>query len=77
MTIYDFNAYDRDNVDANVQRSLGEGGRFVGMREYLRKDGSKITVEVSTSVVPWGGRAVLCSVSRDVTERKKLEHKLS
>jgi diguanylate cyclase (GGDEF)-like protein/PAS domain S-box-containing protein len=76
MTIYDFNAHHKDNVDANVRRSLRERGRFVGERNYHRKDGSRITVEISTSVIPYDGKPALCTVSRDITERKRFEEAL-
>jgi PAS domain S-box-containing protein len=76
MTIYDFNAHQKDDVDKNVWRSLGEKGRFVGERTYRRKDGSSITVEISTSVIPYDGKTALCTVSRDITERKRAEARL-
>ncbi len=76
MTIYDFNAHHKADVDANVRRSLGQRGRFVGERNYHRKDGSTITVEISTSVIPYDGETALCTVSRDITERKRFEEVL-
>jgi diguanylate cyclase (GGDEF)-like protein/PAS domain S-box-containing protein len=71
--IYDFIAHDKENIDANIHRSLKEKRRHIGERRYRRKDGSVILVDTSASVISYGGRTALCAVSRDVTERKEAE----
>lgn len=40
------------------------------------KDGKKIPVEVSSSLVSYTGRTVILSIARDITERKQAEEKL-
>lgn len=75
MTIYDFIAHDRDEIDINVERDLREKRRFAE-RKYRRKDGSLVDVEASMTLIPYGGREVLCTVARDVSERKRLEEQL-
>ncbi len=72
LTLYDIVVNDRESIDRNVRRIV-EGRRFVGERQYRRKDGSLIDVEVSASVISYAGRQVVCIVAHDVTERKRAE----
>ena len=69
MKIYDVIAHDRESIDSNIRRILDEGSRFLGERQYRRKDGSLVPVEATASVISYGGRKVICDVIRDVTER--------
>ena len=43
---------------------------------FLAKDGSKVPVEVSTFHVDFGDRQIVCSFSRDITERMRAEERL-
>ncbi len=43
---------------------------------YLTRDGSRIPVEVTTTLVSFDDRVILCSLSRDITERRQTEHQL-
>ncbi len=45
-------------------------------QSYRRKDGSLVDVELSAGVITYGGRQVVCSVARDITERKRFESEL-
>ncbi len=76
MHIYEFVAHERDNVDAVFQNVLNEGRSFIGERRYRRKNGSVVHVETSATVTSYGDRRVLCTVVRDITERKDLERRL-
>src|SRR5918997_3202335 len=69
MKIYDVIAHDREGIERNIQRILDEGSRFVGERRYRCKDGSLVDVEVTASLISYGGRKVICTVIRDVSER--------
>ncbi|MDP9477609.1 MAG: PAS domain S-box protein [Actinomycetota bacterium] len=73
VTLYDLVPQDSEGVDRNVERALEQGYLLVGERGYRRKDGSGIDVEVSGSVISYGGKEVICSVVRDITERKRAE----
>ena len=43
---------------------------------YLRKDGTAIELETSSSLITYGGREILCTVVRDITQRKEAENAL-
>jgi diguanylate cyclase (GGDEF)-like protein/PAS domain S-box-containing protein len=73
MQIYDFIDHDKENIDANIRRSLKEKRRYIGERRYRCKDGSVIVVDTSASVISYDGRTALCAVVRDITERKEAE----
>ena len=76
MEIYDLVAHPRENVDATIERTLRSGRRIVGERKYRRKDGALLDVEVGVSVISLEGREVICTIVRDVTERKRSEEAL-
>ncbi len=76
MTLYDLIAHDRESVDENIRRILQKGRHFIGERQYRRKDGSRVDVEASVSVVSLGDRRAMCIVAHDVTERKRSEEAL-
>jgi PAS domain S-box-containing protein len=76
MTIYDFVAHEREDIDRNVRRHVVEERRFVGERVYRREDGRLLEVEVSATLIPYRGNEAVCVVARDVTERKRAEEAL-
>lgn len=73
MTIYDFSAHGREDVDSRVRAILKAGDHFLGERRYRCKDGSLIDVEVHSSVLSYYGSKVVCALVRNVTERKRVE----
>jgi PAS domain S-box-containing protein len=73
MELHEIVAYDRVDVEANVERTLREGTRFIREREYRRKDGSVVEVEIAASAINYGERRVICAAIRDITERKQTE----
>jgi diguanylate cyclase (GGDEF)-like protein/PAS domain S-box-containing protein len=76
MTIYDFVAHEREDIDRNVRRHVVEERRFVGERVYRHEDGRLLEVEVSATLIPYRGTEAVCVVARDVTERKRAEEAL-
>jgi PAS domain S-box-containing protein len=76
MELHEIVAHDRADVEANVERTLREGKRFIRERRYRRKDGSVVEVEVAASAITYGGKRVICAVIRDITERREAERKL-
>jgi PAS domain S-box-containing protein len=77
MEVYDFVVHRRENIDSVIQRALSERRRFVGERKYRRKDGTLVDVEVGVSVILLGGKEVICTIVRDITERKRAEEALA
>ncbi len=76
LTLYDLAAHHPDSVDNNVRRTLQEKRSHISERQYRRKDGTLVDVEVYTGVVPHEGTDVLCVVAHDVTGRKRTEESL-
>ena len=66
-------AHDRADVEANVERTLREGTRFIRERGYRRKDGSVVEAEIAASAIDYGQKRVICAAVRDITERKRAE----
>ena len=73
MKLHEIVAHDRKDVEANIERTLREGWRFIRERRYRRKDGSAVDVEVVASAIYYGGKQVICAAIRDITERKRAE----
>ena len=76
LTIYDIVAYSQDLIDSNIQLLLADKQFRIGEVLYRRRDGSCVDAEVSASVISYGGREIICTVVRDITERKQAESEL-
>ncbi|MEJ7819806.1 MAG: PAS domain S-box protein, partial [Rubrobacteraceae bacterium] len=77
MTNYDFVAHSREDIDALVQFKVLEGKSLPSERKYRRKDGTLLDVEVGGAMISYQSKRVVCSVARDLTERKALEERLT
>ncbi|QYJ16311.1 hypothetical protein Rxycam_02144 [Rubrobacter xylanophilus DSM 9941] len=74
MSVYDLVDDTPENVELNIRRTLENPDYYyVGERRYRRKDGSVVEVEGSGGVIYYAGRRVICSMVRDITERKRAE----
>ena len=73
LTVYDFIAHSKDDIDNKINSVLAEHQQYIGERRYRKKDGTFADVEVSVYTVILADKAVLCVVSRDITERKLSE----
>src|SRR5215211_4272093 len=76
LTLYDVVAHDRKSIDLNLGQIQREGTHFMGERRHRRKDGSLVDVEVSSSVISYGGGKALCVIVHDITERKRSAERL-
>ncbi|WP_445240843.1 PAS domain S-box protein [Microcoleus vaginatus] len=76
LTIYDIIAYSKELIDNNIELLLTNKQFRIGEVLYRRRDGSCVDVEVSGSVISYGGREIICTVVRDITERKQAEAEL-
>jgi PAS domain S-box-containing protein len=71
LSVYDFVAADRRNIDQRFQNILSMEGSVASERQYRRKDGALLDVWVSVNVISCRGRKVMCTIARDITERKR------
>ncbi|MEG3858331.1 PAS domain S-box protein [Microcoleus sp. herbarium12] len=76
LSVYDIVAYSKDIVDSNIEFLLSNKQFRIGEVIYRRRDGSCVDVEVSASLISYGGREIICTVVRDITERKQAEAEL-
>ena len=76
LTVYDIVAYSKDLIDSNIEFLLADKQLKIGEVLYRRRNGSCVDVEVSASVISYGGREIICTVVRDITERKQAEAEL-
>ena len=76
IEIYDLVAHSRENVDANVGRTLELGRVLIGERSYRRKDGTVVEVEIGASIISYDGQKAICATVRDITARKRAEEAL-
>lgn len=73
LTLYDLIAHDRPSIDANTARLIAAGHNTIGERDYRRKDGAIVPVEVSATALAVAGGAIFCVVVRDLTARRQAE----
>ncbi len=73
MKLHQVIAPDRvSRLDSDFQEML-EKGQVIFESAHLRKDGSIIPTEVHGRTIESGGRKLILTVVRDITERKRLE----
>jgi hypothetical protein len=78
MTIKDIRpAEDVESVLASIQRSGGPGSPMPGTWRHRKKDGTIIDVEITAGRLMFEGRPAALVLSHDVTERLRLEERLS
>lgn len=70
LTLEDLVAHDAASISANVSRLVALGEAVLGVREYRRKDGSLLPVEVSASLVKWRDESAVLVNVRDVSESR-------
>ncbi|HSE43447.1 MAG TPA: diguanylate cyclase, partial [Acidobacteriota bacterium] len=73
LRLYDIIAAERSSVDANMAILMERGQITIAPRQYLRKDGTLLDVEVRASVVSYGGSTVCLVNITDLAERKKAQ----
>jgi two-component system sensor kinase FixL len=56
---------------------LRRSGRYVLETVHRRKDGTEFPVEISCTLVNFGGKEYNCGFARDISERKKAEAEIS
>lgn len=61
---------------AALDSPIGPEGLFIPLRLHKKKDGTAFPAEISASAFTWKGRRVVCSIIRDISERRKAEQAL-
>ena len=77
LSIYDIVAHDRESIDLNIEKIKKNKNCYIGRRNYRKKDGSLLEVEVYVNLIFFEHESILCSIARDITERKLAEEALS
>jgi PAS domain S-box-containing protein len=78
MTIKDIRPpEDVEAVLASIQGAGGPGSPMPGVWRHRKKDGTLIDVEITAGRVQFEGRQAALVLSHDVTERRRLEERLS
>jgi PAS domain S-box-containing protein len=72
----DFSTASEEKLAEIVQHFRQGNGVISGERLYLKRDGSHILVDATGSLITYGGRAVICTSVRDLSDRKNAENEL-
>ncbi len=76
MTVDDLYPPDERTLNQMFIERLKDADSIVFERIHVRKDGTTMPVEISSRIIEDGGRRVMQSFVRDVTERKQAEERL-
>lgn len=76
FTLYDLMVQDRELVDRDVSNLAVDQLHSIGDRQFRRKDGSAVDLEISADVGYYGAVLAVRLVLRDVGERRRLEEQL-
>ncbi|MCW5876029.1 MAG: EAL domain-containing protein [Anaerolineales bacterium] len=76
MTIDDIYPPNELARNPEIVQKIHESGHLTFERIHIRKDGSTMPVEVSSTITEQDGRRVYQSIARDITQRKLAEEEL-
>jgi len=76
MSIYQLLDHQEDSVEERLSQLILEERPVRDERRYRRKDGTLIELQVSAGLITYGGRRVICTLTYDITERKRMERQL-
>jgi PAS domain S-box-containing protein len=76
MRLWDLHPPDRRGEAAAILRGMGPGGSATSCVPLLAKDGSLVSVETRFVAGRWGERHAVFGISRDVSDRMRLEGEL-
>jgi PAS domain S-box-containing protein len=76
LSLYDFVAADREDIDRRYQEKFEKEGPLIHERQYRRKDGSLVDVWISAKAISYGGKKATLTIIRDITERRRAEDAL-
>jgi PAS domain S-box-containing protein len=76
LTVYDLVAHEKENIDFHIKKVVTQKQHFHGERKLRHKDRTLLDAEVTASLINYSGRNVICTVARNISERKKAEQAL-
>jgi PAS domain S-box-containing protein len=76
LKISDFIVYPPEKIQENIEHIQQTKTILTGERQYRRKDGSIVDVEMSANVISLPDKDIFCIVVRDITERKQAQEAL-
>lgn len=75
QTVYDFATAGANEIERRAASLLNDKPSASGEREYRKRDGTLVEVDISTSVITFNGSKAFCLNVKDITERKQIEQK--
>ncbi|HET8900765.1 MAG TPA: PAS domain S-box protein [Holophagaceae bacterium] len=76
LTLYGLVEADRESIDRNIAQVMRQGHAAIGRRIYRHADGTTREVEASGSLLRNGGRNLMVTLVRDISERIATERAL-
>ncbi|MCH8317010.1 MAG: response regulator [Bacteroidetes bacterium] len=73
LKVYDFVNHTKKSIDNNIEKIIESGTIKISEREWKKKDGTLITVEVNVSKFRLNDKDIICIIARDITESKQRE----
>ena len=73
LTPYDIIALNRSSIDTAYEKIISGESGFFGEQPWVRKDGTRIHVEVTANKIQQNETVIVFVVARDITERKSAE----
>ncbi|HJV23183.1 MAG TPA: PAS domain S-box protein [Holophagaceae bacterium] len=68
--------HDPGSIQANIRTTIAKGSHSLGERNYRRKDGTLIPVEVSAAALDLGSHTVFSVIARDMRDRNRAQDAL-
>ncbi len=75
-TVYDIDAESEHDKIVGTSKTILRNGYHIFETLHKTKDGRCYPVEVSAHIIEVGGRAMVMSIARDISERKRIEEEL-
>ncbi len=76
LNLFDIIEHDEAIVAENIEKVMTDSQIFFGEKQYRRKDGKIVTVEVKASQIHFNNQCVILVNIHDITEQKEIEKAL-
>ncbi|HOP74578.1 MAG TPA: PAS domain S-box protein [Bacillota bacterium] len=76
LSVYELLDHREDSVDQRLSQLVIEEQPVRDERRYRCKDGTLIELQVSAGLITYGDRRVVCTLTHDISERKRAEESL-